>query len=527
MSRKKKYSSKSDSAPQPVPVKKAFFTESFFIKVIILIQLFLLTAEFTPELSTNGDDATYFIISKALAHGQGYHDISLSDNRLQVSYPVLYPALLTFTSLISENPLLPKLMMGLLSILAMLTLYLVIRRYCPRFALPLFILMAASNSYANFSTVLMSDMPYLLATLAALYLLEKSKEKKTMVFIVCAIVAAVLPVHVRTVGISFCAAWALENILEKRYRQAIIFIAVLVTTLLVMRFAFHLSTAYSGVLFQKDVYNPEQGALNVSGIISRIITNFKLYSLRFFPNILTGIENGNSLPWQLFGAVVSFITFIGLGYGFFQKSRILSIYVIFYLGILLAWPEKWTSSRFLLPVLPFLYYYLLSGSCILYGIVESRFRRTKIKRPFAINDTSANRILLWSCLLLISFVNITERFRAREEPDRSPDWDNYYSCADWVRNNTPSNAVIVSRKPELFYLRSERKGFLYPLSHDVKKVIDGIKKGGATYVVLDNFRWSGTSARYLFPAISSHPELFKVVYSLHNPETYVLRFFPK
>jgi len=42
--------------------------------------------------------------------------------------------------------------------------------------------------------------------------------------------------------------------------------------------------------------------------------------------------------------------------------------------------------------------------------------------------------------------------------------------------------------------------------------------------VLDNFSWTNTSPRYLFPAIMSHPELFKVVYSLRNPDTYVLEF---
>ena len=65
---------------------------------------------------------------------------------------------------------------------------------------------------------------------------------------------------------------------------------------------------------------------------------------------------------------------------------------------------------------------------------------------------------------------------------------------------------------------------MYPFSHDVEKVIDGIRKGGAKYVVLDNFFWTATSARYLYPAIMSHPERFKIVYSLRNPDTFILEF---
>jgi hypothetical protein len=430
MPHKKKHSPKPVAAPRPVPPKKVYFTESFFIKIIILMQLFLLAAEFTPSLSTNGDDATYFIISKALAHGQGYHSIYLPDNPLQVSYPVLYPLFLAFTSVISDNPLLPKLMMGLLSILALLFLYLIILRYSPRFALPVFVLMAASNVYAHFSTVLMSDMPYLLTTLVALYLLEKCKEKKTTVFIVCAIVAALLPVHVRTIGISFCAAWTIENFLEKRYRQALIFIAVLVTTQCIMRFVFHMSTTYFGTLFQINAYDPERGALTSGGILTRFTINCTKYALTIFPNILTGIDRGISPGWQVVGGIVSFITAVGFGYGFFRKSRILSLYILLYSGIVLAWPDNWSSTRFLLPVLPFCYYYFLSGSCILYEKVEWWFRRKKAKAPSVHMTASATRILIWGCLVLISLVNIVERFKMREPPMLSSDWRNYYSCAD-------------------------------------------------------------------------------------------------
>jgi hypothetical protein len=104
------------------------------------------------------------------------------------------------------------------------------------------------------------------------------------------------------------------------------------------------------------------------------------------------------------------------------------------------------------------------------------------------------------------------------------DWKNFYSCADWIRLNTPDDAIVVSRKPELVYLRAGRKGFVYPFSHDVEKVIDGLKKGNTRYIILDNFAWSNTTVRYLFPAIMSHQENFRVVYALQNPDTYVLEF---
>ena len=120
-----------------------------------------------------------------------------------------------------------------------------------------------------------------------------------------------------------------------------------------------------------------------------------------------------------------------------------------------------------------------------------------------------------------------ENLLIKKNSQISGDWKNFYSCADWVRLNTPPHAIVANRKPELFYLRSLRKGFVYPFSHDVEKVITGLKQGGARYCIFDDFSWTSTTIRYLYPAIMSHPEMFRVVYSLRSPDTYVLEFVPK
>jgi hypothetical protein len=104
------------------------------------------------------------------------------------------------------------------------------------------------------------------------------------------------------------------------------------------------------------------------------------------------------------------------------------------------------------------------------------------------------------------------------------DWVNFYSCADWVRNNTPADAVVMNRKQELFYQRSQRKGCMYPYTHSVEKIIAYMRETGVTHIVYDSFFWTGTTHKYLYPVLRSHPELFRVVYRLQNPDTFVLEF---
>ncbi len=82
--------------------------------------------------------------------------------------------------------------------------------------------------------------------------------------------------------------------------------------------------------------------------------------------------------------------------------------------------------------------------------------------------------------------------------------------------------MIVNRKPRIFYWISRRRGDLYPYSSDPDVVLAGIEETGAGYVVIDQI--SGTTARYLVPAVEAHRDRFEVLYAEGEPTTWVLRF---
>jgi hypothetical protein len=108
-----------------------------------------------------------------------------------------------------------------------------------------------------------------------------------------------------------------------------------------------------------------------------------------------------------------------------------------------------------------------------------------------------------------------------QKNDLAPDWRNFYSCADWVRLNTKDGAIVMSRKPELVFLRSMRKGLIYPFSHDVDKIYDCIKDQGVTHIIVDDFSWTHTTRRYLYPVLLRYPNSFRAVYTLNDPRTTV------
>jgi hypothetical protein len=77
-----------------------------------------------------------------------------------------------------------------------------------------------------------------------------------------------------------------------------------------------------------------------------------------------------------------------------------------------------------------------------------------------------------------------------------------------VRNNTSENAVFVCRKPTLFALESGRRSISYPFTDDRDSVLKAIS--GAEYIVIDQI--SGTTARYLIPALMTKREGYYVRY---------------
>ena len=126
-------------------------------------------------------------------------------------------------------------------------------------------------------------------------------------------------------------------------------------------------------------------------------------------------------------------------------------------------------------------------------------------------------------MVLIAALNISAGLRTGGNKPYSKDWKNYFSCADWIRHNTPENTLVMCRKQRLFYLRGLRKTVVYPYSHNVENIYKFIDEKNVDYVLYDGFFWTKTSIKYLYPAIISNPHKFEIVYHLPDPDTYVLK----
>ncbi len=499
---------------------------SAWIRVLIVLQLALLAWEFYPDLSTNGDDARYYLLGQALREGKGYTQIQLPGNPPEVGYPIAFPLLLAAVSFVSNSIMAAKIFLALCGVTVTLLCYQLFKNHMKRLLVPMLVLCAASSLLLEFSSSIMSEVPFLLFSLLALILYERSaaNPKNAWLFWLT-IVVSVVPMHCRSVGLAFSAAWILTTLASKRYRFAFAHIAVLAVTVVVFHIFTSWQNSYTFYLLQKNAYAPDLGFVTPADMIARIGQNIKSYATMIVSQSLIPLPYGTSASSAgLLSILCVALIFAGWVRGFFGRMRFASMYVFLYFGILLMWQVQWTSERFVVGILPFLYFFLLNGIAAILGLLPSAKGKGLLAKFTSDSDnlSRGGEIVVWAVVAIVGFVNIyNQPTQLHLKRYLGPDWRNFYSCADWVRINTPPDAVVMSRKAELFYVRSKRAGLMYPMTHDTRRIVNTIDSANVSYVVLDNFSWTGTSAQYLYPAIRDNMDRFRPVYALNDPPTVV------
>ena len=136
---------------------------------------------------------------------------------------------------------------------------------------------------------------------------------------------------------------------------------------------------------------------------------------------------------------------------------------------------------------------------------------------------AARTALLAVALLLIAvntIATIQERASRRGYP---PDWANFFAAAEWIRANTPPDSIVSSRSSYILYWKTHRKTVGYRFTEEPEAVWNDLMQSGARYVLVDAFFWTGTTGRYLVPALEAHRDRWRPVWqSTQQPPTFVL-----
>lgn len=488
-----------------------------FIYIVLAVYLLLSLLMFDPKLFTGGDNAVYLILAESISRGKGYRDLYLPDELPHAQYPFGFPLLLApFVLLFGTNVVILKFIVVLSGLVA---LYFMIKICELLFKERGFFLIASYVSIPIMITYnhwILSEMPFVCLSLAAVFLLMKAQEDREYLYYV-GFLCGIYAVFIRTAGMGLVLGIIIWLLLKKRYKQSIIFVGMCVVLFVPWQLrnaGVERGGGYLEQLLAKNPYQMELGRIGVPDLVKRMLRNFTYYTFTILPSALLPELKARFLQITA-GVLFAVLTITGFAIRV-KRRTFLEIYFVLSIIVLLAWPDVWSSDRFLLPVLPIFIIYIYGGVTWL---------KDKIKFGYLVEVFAA-------IIIVLNVINIIPTVRqslalntAYVKGDAyagySPDWRRYFEIVEWSETHIPSGNVIMARKPEFVYLLSGHKSIIYPFTTDHTQVQEAID--GCDYIILDNFYWTATTRRYLLPVLVENPEKYTIIRKTEKPEFYLLK----
>lgn len=497
----------------------------------LLLNLVLCLLFFDPKPHTGGDNASYVVLAESILRtGDGYTDhIGPGPARPHTQYPFGYPLLLApIVALFGRSFLTLKAFSVLMSLGTVLFFALLARRLVDKKTWAVLSLAVGVNPViVDYSHWVLSEGTFLFFSTLSLYFLiraESVERERFGTLFWLAVVSLAFTAHIRSIGVAFAAAGGVYYLVRRKWRRLIVFglaMGLLLAPWMVRnRLVGESDAGYGSQLLMKNPYSPELGTVSPGDMVARVWKNVVIYGSGEMGRVVFGSESGwaRSGPGRALSLVASLLVLAGLGRRMRRGFGILEAYFLVYLAIVLLWPEAWSDVRFIVPVIPLLLLYLSEGA----GLVASLPAR---------GDDIAVRAAAWTAAAVISISGAAQLARAPENfkmladyahGDRYagyyPNWRTFFEAADWVKANTPEDAVVTVRKPSLFHVWTGRKVDGYPFSTDPDTVLSSVFR--TDYVIIDQV--SGTTYRYLVPAVQKMPERFRAVFQTGEPVTWVL-----
>ncbi len=525
------------------------FTASAVIGTAAITGLYLLTCN--EWVHVIGDNIVYIRDAMRLVQGRGVVD---SQYGLGVK-TLLMPAVVLFP----DSVLALKATIALTGFLFPLFTFLVAREFIDNSRALLIALITGSSWLSmEYSNVATADVPFPAFSMLALWAILKYIKHPgiSWKWLIAASCAAGWAYHVKSPSVYLVIAAAIYLVLRGQFRKpALLAACVSVWVLpwvLYLKVNFPETQGYLGMIHQisAGVYIPE-------GEVGSFWDNFFYYFFTKNPRgylenleyLLLFRQFLDKLPitaaWRPMGWL--FFILIGIGFVFGRKSparkplsllRSLEVhdwYFMGYVATLFALPGS--PARYLLPVLPFIVLYVFNAAERICGLfpesTDPAGRRARFLRLSRFTPVLARPVLIryapvfLACLFLLpslygGFAIVRGQ---RTMSGYHTVWKPYYEASVWMRDNTPPESRVSTRKPGLVWFWSKRETDGYPRSEDPAEAMKALDK--FDYVLLENIPAFKEKLTRIMPAIKAYPERFSVVHIAKPPETYVIKINKK
>lgn len=420
----------------------------FIILLASLLYILAINSQFG-----SGDDAEYINLARSLVSGGGYRTTFAPGAPGGTQYPFIFPLLLSpLVYFFPKNILILKVVPLLCAIFSIYIFYLLFREFIPERLGLAVILLAAINSNILLSTnQILTEIPYLLFSLMALLFVNRFSKEESILNknLILAILAMLLAYYIRSIGISLYLSAVIYLFFFKRdlKKGSVILLLFGLFILPWLYRSYTLGGGYAPHFLEKDIYALDAGRIGVLDFFRRIGGNAIRYAGKVIPDTLFYPLFSQMMP----RTPIFFLKFaVGIGatvlilMGFFKKVsskiNVVDLYVVIYFLICLVWPAH--GVRYLVPIIPFLVFYLLEG-------IESLTKRPEeniiLKKGF---------VAILSLLILIQLFGAGYVIVQARTHYALPEEKSYWEACQWLKgNSSPQSIIMLPKAPRILYLR--------------------------------------------------------------------------
>ena len=267
----------------------------------------------------------------------------------------------------------------------------------------------------------------------------------------------------RSIGFSAAIAASVYFLLEKQWKNLLIFTVSFLLILLAWQALKFIVLGPSAIQFyndiqslaSKDYYTPSLGNETMAGFLKRLLFNTNFYLSKSVPAILGFREADNNLDLYPVVAILFSLLLISACVIAFRKNdylfftglyTVITLFIIFFISHTI-----WRQSRFIIPYFPLA---LLSILAFVYFLLSGR-KWLKF------------RFIMPLIIVILIFSNLRATFAGIKEVRKidskfyglTPDWDNYCRLSEWVSRNLPDDALVASRKSSISFIFSHGRTF--------------------------------------------------------------------
>jgi hypothetical protein len=427
---------------------------------------------FAPSIGYMHDDGVYMVTARALAKGHGYLIESLPNNLPQTKYPILYPAVLSVLWKWipdTDTAVLASKVFSLVCCgvwLWLVTRY-VRRQFTDQLTADWILFFTAAAPWVVFlSASALPDMLFAVCSTAAILLLLKATGgdgSRVTPLVTAGIVAAAGALAaagflLRSAGIALIAA-GIVILVRRSWKHAALFAG----TCFLLCLPWLLWQAS-----QPAPVDPVQLYYSKSSYArGHIFAGYGLTQMFMIATMnLLMLANSYGSSLQSLPVTTSFIgglLLLGItAVGWFRAGRssrwdAVSIWVLFYTGLLICW--AWPPYRYATLVLPFYLVYLAKRLQEHEWTVE----RPKVARGIL---ATLGVVALATTILGARTTLQTGTPTGWGTADR---WPESRELAEWIKANTPADAVVSGNLDPTLYLVGERKAIrvFYHMPYDL------------------------------------------------------------